>query len=374
MQYTGANYIKDILMLNLNDSKLPYHMDRVEQWRLGERIAPLTVDLALSRACDYRCTYCYGNLQKNPGNPWTKEMIVSTFNDFADIGVKAVSLVSDGESTLNKHWVFALEYARTVGLDVALGTNGASKRLFNATRYCTYLRVNFSAATKRNYCKIHGVKPAMYNQVQQNIRRCVEEIRDTQESCSIGMQMVLLPDYAEEILPLTYLAKGLGVDYLQIKHCSDDEKGTLGVDYKAYEEIYPVLEEAESLSDETFQVIVKWNKLRAGNVRSYERCYAPPFHLQISGSGLVAPCGMFFSPEYDNYHIGNLHQSTFKDIWRGERYWSIMNELASDKFNAQTQCGVLCLQDAGNIFLHEHVDLGHKWLDPGTEPQHKNFI
>ena len=33
-------------------------MDRVRAWERGERIAPVTVDLALTRACNYACTYC----------------------------------------------------------------------------------------------------------------------------------------------------------------------------------------------------------------------------------------------------------------------------------------------------------------------------
>lgn len=363
-------------MLDLNNSKLPWHYDRLEAWHLGERIAPITVDLALTRACNFRCEYCYSqHFQKNPGKPWSREMIVSTWNDFAEIGVKAISLVSDGESTLNHHWIFALEYAKTMGLDIALGTNGYSLLLPSAVQHCTYLRINISAATRRNYCKVHGVNREMYDRVLRTIHKCVSYKRESQSNCTIGLQMVCMPDYADEILPLTYLAKGLGVDYLQIKHVSDNEKGELGVDYDAYEELYPILEEAESLSDDSFQVIVKWNKLREGNRRSYQQCYGPPFHLQISGSGLVCPCGMLFSPNYSQYHIGNLHQTSFKEIWQSERYWLIMNELRSEAFNAETACGCLCLQHSTNVLL-DNFKKGKEVIQKpeGSLPPHCNFL
>lgn len=41
-----------------------------------------------------------------------------------------------------------------------------------------------------------------------------------------GLQMVLMPDFSDQIVPLAKLGKKLGVDYLVIKHCSDDEDGS----------------------------------------------------------------------------------------------------------------------------------------------------
>ena len=57
--------------------------------------------------------------------------------------------------------------------------------------------------------------------------------------------------------------------------------------------------------------------------------------LQMSGSGLVAPCGMLFNEKYKKFHIGNIVDKRFKDIWNSEHYWEVMNYLASPNFNAQ---------------------------------------
>ena len=37
--------------LVLDSHKLSYHYERVDAWENGERIAPVSVDMALSRAC-----------------------------------------------------------------------------------------------------------------------------------------------------------------------------------------------------------------------------------------------------------------------------------------------------------------------------------
>ena len=59
---------------------------------------------------------------------------------------------------------------------------------------------------------------------------------------TLGIQMVLMPEFKNEILPFAKLATELGVDYGVIKHCSDDEFGTLGVDYSKYREMFDLLE------------------------------------------------------------------------------------------------------------------------------------
>ena len=100
---------------------------------------------------------------------------------------------------------------------------------------------------------------------------------------------------------------------------------------------------------------VKWSKIKSGENRSYSRCYGAPFMIQISGSGLVAPCGMLFNEKYKRYHIGNITEKRFKDIWKSEEYWEVMNHLASVQFDAKTMCGTLCLQHKVNEALDNHV-------------------
>ena len=97
--------------------------------------------------------------------------------------------------------------------------------------------------------------------------------------------------------------------------------------------------------------------------------------IQISGSGLVAPCGMLFNEKYKRYHIGNICEKRFKDIWKSEEYWEVMNHLASGQFDAKTMCGTLCLQHKVNEALDNHVKGKIKLKRPSdTPPQHLKFI
>ena len=66
-----------------------------------------------------------------------------------------------------------------------------------------------------------------------------------------------------------------------------------------------------------------------------------PFHDTNIWIGLVAPCGMLFNEKYKKFHIGNIVDKRFKDIWASDQYWDVMNYLASPEFNAQKMCDSL---------------------------------
>lgn len=364
--------------LILDGHKLAWHGDRVAAHLRGERVAPITIDCALTRRCSYRCVYCYGRLQANDEKPMTREVIFRFLDDAAAIGVKAVSFVSDGESTCSPHLYDAILRGRANGLDMALGTNGyllADDRLAEILPALTYLRFNISAAEATRYAEIHGCEPECFEAVCGTIRRCVEIKAAAGLDVTIGLQMVVLPEFADQVLPLAALGRRLGVDYLVLKHCSDDEHGSLGVDYSRYAEMEGLLREAEAAGGDGYVVRAKWSKLLGGGQRAYRRCYGPPLILQISGSGLVAPCGMLFGRRYDRYHIGNIAETPLADLWRGERYWEVMDELVSDRFDAGTMCGRLCLQDRVNDCLWRLKEQGEPVPIPaGGPPMHVNFL
>ncbi|HMR74005.1 MAG TPA: radical SAM protein [Polyangiaceae bacterium] len=364
--------------LILDGTKLAWHLDRVAAWQRGERIAPITIDMALTRACNYACHFCYAMLQENERSQITKQVITDFLDDAAEIGVRGVSLVSDGESTISPVFVDAVRHGSECGLSMACGTNGfvlTEAKAEQVLPHLTYLRINISAGEPARYAEIMGAKEEWFHRVCENIRAMVAIKKRHNLPVTIGMQMVLMPQYRDQILPLARLGKELRPDYLVIKHCSDDEDGSLGVDYGAYEALHDELLAAEALSDAEYRVQVKWSKIRTGDKRSYQRCYGPPFMLQISGSGLVAPCGMLFNQRYEKLHIGNICQQRFKDIFHSDRYWEVMRYLASPRFNAQKMCGSLCLQHKVNEVL-DGVQKGRLPLvaQAGPPPAHENFV
>ncbi len=105
-----SEFGKDHQDLILDGTKLAWHLDRVEKWQRGERIAPITIDMALTRACNYSCGFCYAMFQENDRKIINKKVIFDFLEDCAEIGVKGISFVSDGESTISPVFTDACKY------------------------------------------------------------------------------------------------------------------------------------------------------------------------------------------------------------------------------------------------------------------------
>jgi len=363
----------------LDGTKIQWHRERIKAWDKGERIAPITIDMALTRACNYSCGFCYAMFQENSRKIITKKVIYDFLEDCAEIGVKGISFVSDGESTISPVFMDACKRGHELNLSMAVGTNAfvlTENKLEQLLPYLTYLRVNFSAGERKRYAEIMGCKESSYDRVCQNIKDMVKIKNRDNLDVTIGMQMVLMPKDADQIIPLAKLGKELKVDYSIIKHCSDNEDGGLKINYKDYDKLHNLLKKAESHSDENYKCVIKWSKIKDEGKRKYQRCFGAPFMIQISGSGLIAPCGMLFNEKYKKFHIGNIAEERFKKIWESDHYWKVMNYLASPDFNAQKMCGTLCLQHKVNESLDSYIkgeiDLTKKIN--GQKPQHINFI
>ena len=59
--------------LALDGTKIQWYTDRIKKWEKGERIAPVTVDMALTRSCNYGCHFCYAMTQENDRSVISKE-------------------------------------------------------------------------------------------------------------------------------------------------------------------------------------------------------------------------------------------------------------------------------------------------------------
>lgn len=361
--------------LVLDGTKVGWYPERIAAWRSGERVAPVTIDCAMTRACNAACSFCYASLQASEGGKMTKEAFFNFLDDAAEIGVKGVSFISDGESTVIPWYADAVEHAASLGLQVGAGSNGiklTKDMLERVLPRLAYLRFNFSAGERKRYAEIMGVPQEMYDVVVQNILDGMEIIRRDKLTCTLNMQLVCDPKDADQLIPFAELACKLRPTYAIIKHCADDVEGHLGVDYSRYADLEDRFDECERLGQKAgVRITVK--RARMDGKRTYDRCYGPPFIMQLSGNGLVAPCGFLFNEKYKAFHIGSIVEERFKDIFYSSRYKAVMDYLASEHFDPRKRCGPNCLQHNTNTFLYEYVN-GRIELPTTPVPAHLGFL
>lgn len=355
----------------MDGHKLIWHLDRVTDMQRGERIAPLHIDVGLSKSCNIKCAYCFGAMQGNtfaegPASFFPREPLLRYLRDAGAVGVRSMAFIGEAEPLMNPHVYEAIVCGKNSGVDISLGTNGilfdTGRAGEEALEHLSWIRFNISAASEKAYQKIH--RSDSFAVAREKIRHCVEVKRRKGLRVTIGLQMVLIPDNVDQVLPLARLGRELGVDYLVIKQCSDTVDNTLGVFNRLaeYDCFTATLAEAEALSGPGYAVIVKWNKVTNQGKRAYQNCLGVPFLLYSSGDGRIYPCGMFFNHREEEFRMGDLVKHSFKEILESEHYWQIVEKVRN--IDVQSQCYANCRTDAINDFLWK---LTHP-------PDHVNFI
>jgi radical SAM protein with 4Fe4S-binding SPASM domain len=178
---------------------------------------------------------------------------------------------------------------------------------------------------------------------------------------TIGIQMVLVSECLADIVKFAEMGRDLGVDYAVVKQCAERADQGRALTREDYERNKHLLEAAEALSTETYQVVVKWRKITNEGVKKYDRCHGCEFLPQISGNGDVYNCGACFGNP--RFFIGNINRESFKDLVPGERYADVMRQVRTE-VDVHRECGTNCRQNEINEFLWE---LRHP-------PAHVNFI
>ncbi|WP_042695613.1 radical SAM protein [Azospirillum sp. B506] len=356
---------------NMDGHKLHWHLDRVVQWQKGERIAPLHIDMGISKGCNMACTYCYGVIQGRTGYGTNlkgvfnmpKEAILRTFQNAKDIGVRSIALIGEGENTLNPALYDAVDYARSIGLDLSLATNGLRidrSRIDTLLRGLTWLRINISAATPESFRLIHQIDGL--DRVIANTRALVEARKAGGYDCTIGLQMVMTKQNFDQVVPLAKLGAELGVDYFVIKPCSDTSDKLLDSPTDEYVEQRSIFEEAKTYSNKSYTVIPKFAKLMNGGMKDYPVCFGTKFLMAISADGSVFPCGHWFDVRRDEFLMGNVIETPFADIVSSERYWEVQEKI--ETIDVNKDCESNCRQHYINQYL-SHLN---------NPPRHINFI
>jgi cyclic pyranopterin phosphate synthase len=261
----------------------------------------------------------------------------------------------EGEPLLHKDIAEIVLHTRAVGIDVAITTNGVfltpalAREILGAV---TWVKISINGATPETYSKIHRCNPADLQKVLGNVEEAVKLKTAAGLSCTIGTQLVLLPENRHEVALLAEKVKAAGADYLVVKPYSQHPMSkTRTYEDFSYEEHLHLGDELQKFNDESFQVVFRTHAMRKWDSpdRAYDRCQALPFWTYIDAGGGVWSCSAYLGDE--RFLCGHITEQTFREIWEGDRRrrclrW-VENELDT------SQCRVNCRMDEINRYLWE---------------------
>lgn len=350
----------------IDSHKLIYHVSRVGDWLNGNNVYPIYIEISPSGACNHRCTYCALDFMEYQPRFLNKNLLMDRLSEMASLGLKSVMYAGEGEPLLHSEIGDIINHTKMVGIDVAITTNGVLLKkdmIESSLGNITWIKVSINGATKDTYAQIHKTNPDNFNKVIKNMSYAASIKKERRYRCTLGMQLMLLPENWHEAVLLAQLAKDIGMDYLVIKPYSQHPL-SMTDKYKdiKYSDYLHLADKLSSFNDGIFNVIFRINMMKKWDEgkRNYQHCLALPFWSYIDAGGNVWGCSVYLTDE--RFRYGNIYENTFKEIWegkkRGESVKWVEEELDIN------QCRINCRMDEVNRYLWELKHL----------PEHVNFI
>lgn len=354
----------------IDSHKLIYHSDRVSAFLQGEDIYPIYIEISPNGLCNHRCTFCGLDFMKYKNKHLNFNVLKERLYEIRRLGIKSIMYSGEGEPLLHRQITNILISTKNAGIDAALTTNGVllndsiAEIIIANTKW---VKISINAGTSETYSKVHQTKKDDFDLVIKNMLNAVKLKKQNNYKCTIGVQIIMLPENMNEIAILAGLTKAIGVDYFVVKPYSqhsmsknDRYKNIYSIDDYKYIEI--LSEKLETLNDNNFKITFRMNAFNRCNEeeKPYNKCLALPFWSYIDSEGNVWGCSCYLGDNRLLY--GNIYEETFKNIWKGEKRKSSL-EWVDKNLNIST-CRINCRMDEINRYLWK---LKHP-------PEHVNFI
>lgn len=358
--------------LHIDTHKLIFHPARILQWQeagddwhLAKSIYPLYMELSPFGGCNHRCRFCALDFVGYKARSLKIEMLRQRLPEIGKLGIKSIMFGGEGEPLLHPDINEMITLASQADIDTALTSNGVKLHLDFLEKSLPLLRwikISLNAGTANTYSQIHGCAPADFETVIHNLKQAVQLKQATAADCTLGAQILLLPETMAELPTLATICRDeIGLDYLVVKpfsqnplsvsHCYEDIN---------YQHLLHLADEMSSFSTPEFRLIFRAQTMaRHDSQKTYKHCYATPnFWAYLMTNGDIYSCSAYLTD--DRFRLGNLYEQSFQDIWEGPKRQENFH-LMRQHFDPGN-CRPNCRMDAINHYLwqlanpHPHVN------------------
>jgi hypothetical protein len=346
--------------------------------------APVSLNLDLTTACNYRCDHCIDWEILNARHRHREQALRASIATLVARGLRSVILIGGGEPTLYPDFASFVRFLKETGLDGAVVTNGSrGDRLLevaDALGERDWIRLSLDAGSDATFRAMH--RPMREDLTLDEVCAWIPRIKERSPRVRIGYSYVIvwrgasrggvpLCENVDEIAMAAERARRYGFDYLSLKPVL--ERGADGAEVmtpgRAGEALEDVVarvragvERARRLAGHGFDVHVSTNLrvLLQGNWRDFTvqptRCHVQAFRQVLS------PAGLFNCPAHRSVEKARLGDGdAYADAAAARRTGARLADLM-DRFDASRECrDVTCLYNGVNWWLEKMT------LDPREE-------
>jgi len=348
----------------IDSHKMMFHVKRMADWMDNKLIYPIYMEISPSGSCNHKCCFCAMDFMGYKKQFLDMHLLKERLSELGKLGLKSIMFAGEGEPFLHKDLPKIIVHTKNAGIDVAITTNGVLMRPIITDEILgsvEWIKVSLNAGTAATYSKIHGTDPKDFDKVISNLEYAVKKRKQQEKKCTLGVQILMIPDNYHEVETLAKLSMDIGADYLVVKPYTHHEKN----DHKYqinYQEYNYLSDELEKYNSDSFSVIFRANAMKKWDEKQhyFSKCICLPFWAYIDAEGTVWGCIAHLLEEQFNY--GSIKEQTFKKIWQGKKRLKYLKWVDSS-LDIQS-CKLNCRMSEVNRYLNDLIN----------PPEHVNFI
>jgi MoaA/NifB/PqqE/SkfB family radical SAM enzyme len=340
---------------------------------------PVSINLDLTSACNFRCPHCVDSGIINTGESLDLEAVRQSIDTLKDKGLLSVILIGGGEPTLHRDFEEIVRFSKERRLQVGIATNGSRlervEKVAGLFENGDWLRLSLDAAREDTFRKSHH--PAN-NVTLRGILENAKRIKKSNPEISLGYSFVIvwegiryngheLTPNISEIPEAVSLAGEYAFDYVSFKPCllrlegsgkeslfdpPDPER-----EDKVIREIRVKIREAEGLQGPTLKILKSVNLQAMLEGTLHELKVQPKVcHSQFFRT-VLAPSGVFHCPALRGVSLGRI---AGKDGYKEEERFSETHKNLDHSiktFDAGKECSVVvCFYHHANWWIERFIE------------------
>ena len=342
-------------------------------------IAPVSINLDLTTACNFRCTHCIDWDILNTKHKLAEADLRESIELMRERGLKSVILIGGGEPTLYPGFAGFTRFLKDLGLKVSIVTNGSrGDRLLDvidAFDDKDWIRMSLDSGSNELFRAMH--KPTSGTLTLDTICDWVPKLKAANPAPQIGFSYIVvwsgasreeheLHENMHEIVMAAERAKAAKFDYIAFKPILERQEDgaevmnpekAVGREREVVAEIRRQVDLAKELGDETFKVFESTN-LRMLEDGSWRQSTNQPktCHMQALRQ-VLTPTGVYNCPAHRGVDKATIGP---KEAYAGEDNARTTGKAVAgllDQFDASHECrNVTCLYHDVNWWIDGMVE------------------
>jgi pyruvate-formate lyase-activating enzyme len=339
-------------------------------------LAPLSINLDLTTACNYKCDHCIDWDILNSKEKHEDQDLRDSIARMAERGLKSVILIGGGEPTLYPGFVSFVQFLKGLGLSVSVVSNGSrGEKLLQAAPFFTegdWVRLSLDSGSNDVFRRMHN--PSSPHTNLDEICSWIPKIKAANPALQVGFSFVItwkggsrgavkVIENIHEMVMASQRASDAMFDYISFKPFLErQEDGAEVMDpAKTEAELQAViariqqnLADARAAVRPGFRVLASTNLrvLMTGTWRDYTK-QPKVCHMQMLRQ-VATPLGTFNCPAHRGVQKAQLGG---KDLWQVPAAGQHATAKLLGQFDASHECReVTCLYNSTNWWLEEMVE------------------